>query len=120
VSAQAPTFQADSFPSANDLARPATLRPQVRYWSLCIVLTGLHTGDCLRDSQIRFPAGSHRFTLIVSPTCPVTGYLNCLVAGPEPLQVSLAYRFLLPSATFAPKAFRGPYGLTAIYVGRPG
>jgi hypothetical protein len=120
VSAQAPTFQADSFPSANDLARPAKQRPQVRYWSLCIVLTGLHTGDCLRDAQIRFPAGSDRFTVIVAPTCPVTGYLNCLVAGPEPLQVSLAYRFLLPSATFTPKAFRGPYGLTAAFVGRPG
>jgi len=57
-----------------------------------------------------------RFTLIVSPTCSVTGYVNCLVAGPE---LSLAYRFLLPSATFRPKAFRCPYGLPATYVGRP-
>jgi hypothetical protein len=120
VSAQAPTFEADSFPSANDLGRPAKQSPQVRYWSLCIVLTDLHTGDCLRDEQIRFPAGSNRFTLVVSPTCPVAGYLNCLVAGAEPLQVSLAYRFLLPSRTFTSKDFRGPYGLTATYVGRPG
>jgi hypothetical protein len=120
VSAQAPTYQPDSFSSVNNLARPAKKSSQVRYWSLCIVLSGSHTGDCLRDEQIHFPAGSDRFTLIVSPTCPVAGYLNCLVAGPEPLQVSLAYRYLLPSATFTPRAFQGPYGLTATYVARPG
>jgi hypothetical protein len=120
VSAQAPTYQADSFPSANNLARPAAKSPQVRYWSLCIVLKDLHTGGCLRDAQVRFAAGSNRFTAIVAPTCPVAGYLNCLNAGPEPLQVSLAYRFLLPSKSFAPRAFKGAYGLTATYVGRPG
>jgi hypothetical protein len=119
VSAQAPTYQQDSFPRANDLARPAALAPQVRYWSLCIVLTGLHTGACLRDAQIRFPAGSDRFTAIISPACPVAGYLNCLIAGPQPLQVSLAYRFLLPDPAFAAQAFRGPYALTATYVKRP-
>jgi hypothetical protein len=120
VSALAPTYQADSFSSANKLARPAKTSPQVRYWSLCIVLKDLHTGDCLRDEQVHFPRASRRFTLIVSPTCPVAGYLNCLLAGPEPLQVSLAYRYLLPSAAFAPTAFQGPYGLTATYVARPG
>ena len=26
------------------------------------------------------------FTVIVSPTCPVAGYANCLLAGPEPLR----------------------------------
>jgi hypothetical protein len=119
VSAQAPTYQADSFSSVNNLARPAKQSPQVRYWSLCIVLSGLHTGDCLRDEQVHFPPGSNRFTLIVAPTCPVAGYLNCLVAGPEPLQVSLAYRYLLPSAAFARMAFQGPFGLTAAYVARP-
>ncbi len=120
VSARAPTYQADSFPRANDLARPAARDPQVRYWSLCIVLADLHTGACLRDEQIRFPASSDRFTVIVSPTCPVAGYLNCLTAGPQPLQVSLAYRLLLPGAAFAAQAFRGPYELTATYVKRPG
>jgi hypothetical protein len=120
VSARAPTYQADSFQSVNNLARPAKKSPQVRYWSLCIVLSGLHTGDCLRDEQVHFPTGSDRFTLIVSPTCPIAGYLNCLVAGPEPLQVSLAYRYLLPSGAFAPMAFQGPYGLTATYTARPG
>ena len=119
VSAQAPTYQQDSFPRANDLARPAAQAPQVRYWSLCIVLTGLHTGACLRDAQIRFPAGSDRFTAIIAPACPVAGYLNCLIAGPQPLQVSLAYRFLLPDPAFAAQAFRGPYALTATYVKRP-
>jgi hypothetical protein len=84
------------------------------------VLKDLHTGACLRDSEIHFPTGSNRFTLIVSPTCPVAGYVNCLVAGPEPLQVSLSWRYLLPSAAFLPLAFRGPYALTANYVGRPG
>jgi hypothetical protein len=120
VSAQAPTYQEDSFTPVNDLSRPASESPQVRYWSLCIVLKDLHTGGCLRDSEIHFPTGGNRFTLIVSPTCPVAGYLNCLVAGPEPLQVSLAWRYLLPSSTFLPLAFQGPYALTANYVGRPG
>lgn len=69
----------------------------------------------LADRTLAF----RRFILIVSPTCPVAGYLNCLAAGPKPLQVSLTYRFLLPTATFTPKAFRGPYGLPATYVGRP-
>ena len=119
ISAQAPTYQEDSFPRANDLGRPADGAPQVRYWSLCIVLTGLHTGACLRDEQIRFPAGSDRFTVIISPACPVAGYLNCLTAGPQPLQVSLAYRFLLPGPAFAAQAFHGPYALTATYVKRP-
>ena len=119
VSAQAPTYQSDSLPTVNDLSRPPSESPQVRYWSLCIVLKDLHTGACLRDSQIHFPSGSSRFTLIVSPTCPVAGYLNCLVAGPEPLQVSLSWRYLLPSPAFLPTAFRGPYTLTASYVARP-
>lgn len=119
ISAQAPTYQEDSFPSANDLSRPANRAPQVRYWSLCIVLTDLHTGSCVRDEQIRFPAGSDRFTAIISPTCPVAGYLNCLTAGPQPLQVSLAYRLLLPDPAFAARAFHGPYALTATYVKRP-
>ena len=120
VSAQAPTYQEDSLATVNDLGRPASASPQVRYWSLCIVLTDLHTGACLRDSEVHFPTGSNQFTLIVSPTCPVTGYVNCLVAGPEPLQVSLSWRYLLPSPAFLPMAFQGPYALTATYVGRPG
>jgi hypothetical protein len=119
VSAQAPTYQADSLGSVNDLGRPSSGSPQVRYWDLCIVLKDLHTGGCLRDSEVRFPAGSSRFTLVVSPNCPVSGYLNCLVAGPEPLQVSLSWRYLLPTPTFRPLAFQGPYALTATYVGRP-
>lgn len=119
VSAQAPTYQSDSLPTVNDLTRPPSAPPQVRYWSLCIVLKGLHTGACLRDSEIHFPSGSNRFTLIVSPTCPVAGYLNCLVAGPGQLQVSLAWRYLLPNPAFLPRAFRGPYALMASYVARP-
>jgi hypothetical protein len=118
VSAQAPTYQEDSSTSVNSLGRPASKSPQVRYWSLCVVLKDLHTGDCLRDSEVHFPAGSSQLTLVVSPTCPVSGYLNCLVAGPEPLQVSLSWRYLLPSSEFLPLAFRGPYALTASYVGR--
>lgn len=49
----------------------------------------------------------------------MAGYLNCLTAGPQPLQVSLAYRFLLPDPAFAARAFHGPYALTATYVKRP-
>jgi hypothetical protein len=119
ASALPPTFQADGNRSVNNLARPASKSPQVRYWSLCIVLEGLHTGDCLRDQQVYLNPGSRRFTTIVSPTCPVAGYRNCLLAGPQPLQVSLAYRYVLPSNSFKPNAFRGPYALTATYVGRP-
>ena len=45
VSAQAPTYQSDSLPTVNDLTRPPSESPQVRYWSLCIVLKDLHTGS---------------------------------------------------------------------------
>ena len=118
VSAQAPTYQTDSNPKTNDLARAADQHPQVRYWSLCTTLKGRHTGDCLRDEQVSIPAGGDVFTVIVSPTCPVAGYANCLLAGPEPLQSSLAYRNLLPSASFKQIAFTGPYRMTATYVAR--
>jgi hypothetical protein len=119
VSAQAPTYQSDSFPTANDLSRPASADPQVRYWSLCVVLQNRHTGDCLRDSQVKMAPGTSTFTVILAPTCPVAGYDNCIPAGPEPLQDSLSYRNLLPSASFAPMAFKGPYALSAMYVARP-
>ncbi len=120
VTAKAPTYQTDAGPKANDLARTAAQHPQVRYWSLCTTLKGRHTGDCLRDEQVSIPTGSDVFTVIVSPTCPVDGYANCLSAGPEPLQSSLAYRNLLPSPGFRPSAFTGPYRMTASYVARPG
>ena len=58
VTAKAPTYQTDSNPKANDLARSADQHPQVRYWSLCTTLKGRHTGDCLRDEQVAIPAGS--------------------------------------------------------------
>ena len=120
VTAKAPTYQTDANSKANDLARTAAQDPQVRYWSLCTTLKGRHTGDCLRDEQVHIPAGSDTFTAIVSPSCPVAGYANCILAGPEPLQSSLAYRNLLPSPSFKPLAFTGPYALTASYVARPG
>lgn len=120
VTAQAPTYQTDTGPKANDLARTAAQDPQVRYWSLCIVLKGRHTGDCLRDEQVVIPSGTAAFTVIVAPTCPVAGYANCILAGPEALQTSISYRNLLPSPTFAPDALRGPYRMTATYVARPG
>jgi len=114
-----PTYQSDTFKPVNTLARPSAASPQVRYWSLCIVLKDLHTEDCLRDEQVRFPAGSRRFTAIVPPTCPGVGYSNCLFAGSEPLQVSLAYRYVLPRSSLKPMAFRGNYDLVGRYVGRP-
>jgi hypothetical protein len=81
-------------------------------------LTGRATGACLHDEQVHL-ATSGRFTIIVSPSCPVAGYLNCLLAGPEPLQQSLAFRNLLPSAAFVGQAFRGRYALHGTYVARP-
>jgi hypothetical protein len=120
VTARAPTYQSDAGPASNDLGRSADQHPQVRYWSLCTTLQGRHTGDCLRDEQVSLPPGADTFTVIVSPTCPVAGYVNCLLAGPEPLQSSLAYRNLLPSAAFRPSAFTGAYGMSATYVARPG
>ena len=101
VTAKAPTYQTDSNPKANNLARSADQHPQVRYWSLCTTLKGRHTGDCLRDEQVVIQSGGDTFTAIVSPTCPVAGYANCLLAGPEPLQNSLAYRNLLPSPSLS-------------------
>ena len=55
VSAQAPTYQSDSLPTVNDLGRPSSETPQVRYWSLCIVLKDLHTGACLATVRSTFP-----------------------------------------------------------------
>jgi hypothetical protein len=119
VSATAPTFQAGGT-SANDLGRPASRAPQVRYWSLCTDFIGGYTGACLRDQQIHLSRGSDRFVVVVAPSCPVSGYANCLPAGPQPLQRALLYRNLLPSRHFAPQVFKGRYGLTATYVARPG
>jgi hypothetical protein len=119
LTGKAPTYQSDSNPKANDLARSADQHPQVRYWSLCTTLAGRHTGDCLRDEQVVVqPDGN--FVAIVSPTCPVAGYANCILAGPEQLQSSVSQRNLLPSPSFKPIAFTGPYRMTATYVARPG
>ncbi len=120
VTGKAPTYQTDSFTKANDLARAASQSPQVRYWSLCIVLKGRHTGDCLRDEQVVIPSHTADFTVIVSPTCPVAGYANCIVSGPQVLQSSISYRNLLPSPQFESVALMGPYRMTATYVARPG
>jgi hypothetical protein len=120
VTAKAPTYLADSFPKANGLSRAAPQNPQVRYWSLCIVMKGRHTGDCLRDSQVVIPSDTGAFTVVVSPTCPVAGYANCIVSGPRALQSSISYRNLLPSAAFKPDALMGPYRMTATYVARTG
>jgi len=117
ITAKAPTYQTDANPMANDLALSADQHPQVRYWSLSTTLKGRHTGDFRRDEQVAIPAGTDTFTVIVSPTCPVAGYASCLLAGPEPLHSSLAYRNLLPSPGFEPITF-GPYRLTATYVAR--
>jgi hypothetical protein len=117
VSARAPTYRRDAQRSVNDLGRASDAAAQVRYWSLCVVLIARATGDCLRDEQVHVsPRGF--FTVIVSPICPVAGYENCLLAGPEPIQVGLAYRNLLPSKSFALQAFHGAYALTGTYVAR--
>jgi hypothetical protein len=120
VTARAPTYLSDSFVKANDLARTSAQDPQVRYWSLCIVLKGRHTGHCLRDEQVHVPSGAENFTAIVAPTCPVAGYANCIVSGPQELQSSISYRNLLPSPSFKLQALTGPYRMTATYVARPG
>jgi len=116
--AQAPTYQEDSLPRVNSLAVPASQDPQVRYWSLCTVLQGRHTGSCVRDAQVRFPPNSTTFSVLVAAKCPVAGYANCITAGPPSLQQSVSYRNLLPSASFAPQALTGPYALRATYVAR--
>jgi hypothetical protein len=104
VSARAPTYQLS----------PTAPLAQVRYWSLCTDYRGGYTGACLRDQQVRLAGG--RFTVVVAPACPVAGYANCLVAGPQALQLVLLYRNLLPAAGFTP--FAGAYSLTGTYVAR--
>ncbi len=118
VSAKAPTYREDAGSSVNDLGRRSDGAAQVRYWSLCVVLVARATGNCLRDEQVHVSARGI-FTVIVSPSCPVAGYDNCLLAGAEPIQVGLAYRNLLPSKSFAGQAFHGAYALTGTYVARP-
>ena len=82
VRAKAPTYQSDSNPKANDLARSADQHPQVRYWSLCTTLKGRHTGDCLRDEQVAIPAGSDRSPL--SCHRPVPSLATPTVCWPGP------------------------------------
>jgi hypothetical protein len=72
------------------------------------------------DEQVEIPSGMGDFTVIVSPTCPVAGYANCILSGPQELQSSISYRNLLPSPSFKPDALLGPYRMTATYVDRPG
>ncbi len=117
LTATAPTYQEGPSAPANDLGRPPSAGPDVRYWSLCVVLKGRHTGACLRDEQLQIPRRSATFTVIVAPSCPVAGYANCLVSGPQALQSSVSDRNLLPRDGFAP--FTGPYALAARYVARP-
>jgi hypothetical protein len=119
VSAQAPTCQPNADTAANDLGRPFSDPPQVRYSSLCAVRKGGHIGACFRDEQLRFLSGTSRFVMIMAPVCPVADFLDYLPVGPEPLQQSLSHRNLPPSLTFAPTAFTGAYGLTATYAARP-
>jgi hypothetical protein len=119
ITTAAPTYQSDATRAANRLGRIAGQSPQVRYWSVCVTFTGRATGDCLHDEQVHV-APNGTFTLIVSPTCPVAGYVNCLAAGPEPIQTALAFRNLLPSTRFASHAFRGRYAIHGTYVARPG
>lgn len=118
VSAEAPTYQSDSEPSVNDLGRPASAAPQSRYWSVCTDLKGDYASACLRDEQIHLQPGTKRFVIVVAPHCPVAGYLNCLSAGPQPLQRALLFRVLLPSPAFVSVAFSGPYALAATYEAR--
>jgi len=119
VSATAPSYRSNSPHPANDLARRSNAPAQVRYWSLCVDLKGNHTETCLRDEQIHLETGTARFKVILAPACPVRGYANCLPAGPEPLQDTVAARNLLPTAAFMPVALRGKYSLHWTYVPRP-
>jgi len=119
VSAEAPTYATDSFAHLNNLNRPASKSPDVRYWSLCVDFVGNYTGACLRDEQIHVTA-DHRFTVVVAPACPVAGYVNCIPSGPVPLARALLYRTMLPTKSFHAHVFSGPYSLTATYVARAG
>ncbi|HEY1826890.1 MAG TPA: hypothetical protein VGF87_02665 [Acidimicrobiales bacterium] len=118
LTAKPPTYQDDVAHPANSLSHPAGSSTQVRYWSICVTDTGRATGACLRDDQVHLGKNG-QFVIIVSPTCPVAGFANCLVSGPAQIQTAIAYRNLLPSASFKSQAFRGPYALRGAYVARP-
>ena len=118
LTAKAPTYQDDVAHPANALGHRPGSSSQVRYWSICMTYTGRATGDCLRDEQVHLSKDG-QFTIIVSPTCPVAGYANCLLSGPAQIQSQIAYRNLLPVASFKSQAFGGPYALHGTYVARP-
>ena len=117
VSARAPAVQAGSSTARYDAEHRPTPVADVRYWSLCVDLKGAHTGSCLDNQQVHL-GSDDRFTVVVAPTCPVAGYANCLLSGPEALQTELLYRNLLPSTKFLPVEFSGAYALRATYVAR--
>jgi hypothetical protein len=103
-----PTYQSDTFKPVNTLARPSAASPQVRYWSLCIVLKDLHTEDCLRDEQVRFPAGSRR----LPPSSPPPARASATPTAFSPAQS----HFRSPSPTVtscrAVRSSRWPFGVT--------
>lgn len=129
VRAKAPTYRAQHEDARNSAGR-SDGSEQVRYWSVCAT-AALRTMDCLRDEQVAL-SGEDYFTIVVAPSCPVAGYVNCLRAGPIAYlrNGNVVYRNQLAREGFANERgpaecpseesqFCGEYALTGRYVTRP-
>jgi len=130
--AKAPTYREQHAPKNGWAVSDGS--EQVRYWSVCTTQEA-HPVDCVRDENVLAdPDDPSSFTVIVSPTCPVEGYANCLRAGVTSVTAVggapfILYRNTLPSDAFYndqgplncpndASVFCGPYFLAPSYVAR--
>jgi hypothetical protein len=117
VRAKAPTYRAQFPDPANSLGR-SDGSEQVRYWSVCTNSALTRYVDCLRDEDIAIPEGEDEFEVAVSPSCPVPGYANCLLAGNEGIEFAVVYRNQYASPSFAGEQLSGEWTYRGEYVAR--
>ncbi|MEX2196248.1 MAG: hypothetical protein WD844_13260 [Thermoleophilaceae bacterium] len=117
VSAKAPTYDLTSS-SRNAFGRDDG-GEQVRYWSLCTNSSLTRYIDCIKDEDVVIPPGETHFEIVVSPTCPVAGYANCLLSGQEAVEFAVVYRNQLASAAFKDQQLAGEWAYGGHYVSRP-
>lgn len=132
LAALAPTYRSQHDIAANGLGVDDGSE-QVRYWSLCTT-QATRPVDCLRDENVVLDEGGF-FRAVISPTCPVEGYANCLRSGALGATGGAAVGTLIYRNTAAADSFYnddgprtcpspdtmfcGDYALSARYVPRP-
>lgn len=117
VRAKAPTYRAQ-FPDPKNSFGRSDRSEQVRYWSVCTNSALTRYVDCIRDEDIAIPPGDDEFELVVSPTCPVEGYANCLLAGNEGVEFAVVYRNQLAAEGFRSRQLTGEWAMRGEYTAR--